>query len=345
MIELSSILFKPVIERDTSNVVGRIKNAYFSQGCHCIAYFVISSCKQGCDALLPLDDVLCFSDAVIVQNDANVRCANDIDFTPFSSGIIGMSVYTQNGILKGQICKVEFSKSGKVQKLCTDSEQFTPQNIACVGDVILLKTAKQGKPKKPMIPRPENETTVFALKADSAQTADSAKISHSVSKPDFASNESAQISYSDQKEPVRIAENKINTAESTVAPSTSIPSNTMPSVISNTSASKIKSNAQFTPVQVTAAPMAKRPSDNSPLFSSNALKLLDAPETDDDSHTPSRIISDYSFLLGRTLSSDLLSFNGTTIAKAGTQIDDTLVDTARLYGKLVDLVLISKKPE
>ena len=109
MVELSSLLFKPVIERDTSNVVGRIKNAYFSQGCTTIAYCVVSSCKQGCDALLPIADVLCFSDAIVVQNDANVRCIDDVDFTLFSNGIIGMEVYTQNGILKGKIQKVEFT--------------------------------------------------------------------------------------------------------------------------------------------------------------------------------------------------------------------------------------------
>ena len=164
MVELSSLLFKPVIERDTSNVVGRIKNAYFSQGCTTIAYFVVSSCKQGCDALLPIADVLCFSDAIVVQNDANVRCIDDVDFTLFSNGIIGMEVYTQNGILKGKIQKVEFAKGGKVSKLCTENEQFTPQNVACVGDVILLKSTKQGKAKKAVIPRPEKETTVLALK-------------------------------------------------------------------------------------------------------------------------------------------------------------------------------------
>lgn len=157
MVELSSLLFKPVIERDTSNVVGRIKNAYFSQDCTTIAYFVVSSCKQGCDALLPIADVLCFSDAIVVQNDANVRCIDDVDFTLFSNGIIGMEVYTQNGILKGKIQKVEFAKGGKVSKLYTENEQFTPQNVACVGDVILLKSTKQGKAKKRLYPAPKKK--------------------------------------------------------------------------------------------------------------------------------------------------------------------------------------------
>lgn len=297
MVELSSLLFKPVIERDTSNVVGRIKNAYFSQGCTTIAYFVVSSCKQGSDALLPIADVLCFSDAIVVQNDANVRCIDDVDFTLFSNGIIGMEVYTQNGILKGKIQKVEFAKGGKVSKLCTENEQFTPQNVACVGDVILLKSTKQGKAKKAVIPRPEKETTVLALKE----------------------NKKKQITdLSDESVPLLQ-----NETEKTVSCSSQV-------------------DVDFAPIRLANAPMAIKTTADSPYFSSNALKMLDAPSTEEDGRTPARIISDYSFLLGRVLSCNLTSYTGAIIAKEGTIVDDALVEKSRRYGKLVDLVLISK---
>lgn len=297
MVELSSLLFKPVIERDTSNVVGRIKNAYFSQGCTTIAYFVVSSCKQGCDALLPIADVLCFADAIVVQNDANVRCIDDVDFTLFSNGIIGMEVYTQNGILKGKIQKVEFAKGGKVSKLCTENEQFTPQNVACVGDVILLKSTKQGKAKKAVIPRPEKETTVLALKE----------------------NKKKQIAnLSDESVPLLQ-----NETEKTVSCSSQV-------------------DVDFAPIRLANAPMAIKATADSPYFSSNALKMLDAPSTEEDGRTPARIISDYSFLLGRVLAGNLTAYTGAIIAKEGTIVDDALVEKSRRYGKLVDLVLISK---
>lgn len=297
MVELSSLLFKPVIERDTSNVVGRIKNAYFSQGCTTIAYFVVSSCKQACDALLPIADGLCFSDAIVVQNDANVRCIDDVDFTLFSNGIIGMEVYTQNGILKGKIQKVEFAKGGKVSKLYTENEQFTPQNVACVGDVILLKSTKQGKAKKAVIPRPEKETTVLALKE----------------------NKKKQITdLSDESVPLLQ-----NETEKTVSCSSQV-------------------DVDFAPIRLANAPMAIKTTADSPYFSSNALKMLDAPSTEEDGRTPARIISDYSFLLGRVLSCNLTSYTGAIIAKEGTIVDDALVEKSRRYGKLVDLVLISK---
>lgn len=297
MIELSSLLFKPVIERDTSNVIGRIKNAYFSQGCTTIAYFVVSSCKQGCDALLPIADILCFADAIVVQNDANVRCIDDVDFTLFSNGIIGMEVYTQNGILKGKIQKVEFAKGGKVSKLCTENEQFTPQNVACVGDVILLKSAKQGKAKKAVIPRPEKETTVLALKENNEKQ---------------ITNLSA--------ENVSLLQDEAKKA------------------VSGTPQAEVG----FSPVQLANAPMAIKTTADSPYFSSNALKMLDAPSTEEDGRTPTRIISDYSFLLGRVLSCNLTAYTGVIIAKEGTIVDDALVEKSRRYGKLVDLVLMSK---
>lgn len=298
MVELSSLLFKPVIDRDTSNVVGRIKNAYFSQGCNSIAYFVISSDKCDCDSLLPIGDVLCFSDAIVIQNDSNVRCVNDVDFTLFSNGIIGMEVYTQNGILKGKIQQVEFSKSGKVTKLCTENEQFTPQNVACVGDVILLKTAKQKKAAKAAIPRPKTETKVFVLSTEKQS-------SHAESIP------------SD----VVSSENKGNFPD-------------------NENLTSISSD--FIPMQITSAPLATQTSPDSPYFSNNALKMLDAPSVEDDGRTPARIISDYSFLLGRMLSGNLTSYTGTILAQTGAIVNDDLVEKARLAGKLVDLVLLAK---
>ena len=208
-----------------------------------------------------------------------------------------MEVYTQNGILKGKIQKVEFAKGGKVSKLCTENEQFTPQNVACVGDVILLKSAKQGKAKKAVIPRPEKETTVLALKE----------------------NKKKQITdLSDESVPLLQ-----NETEKTVSCSSQV-------------------DVDFAPIRLANAPMAIKATADSPYFSSNALKMLDAPSTEEDGRTPARIISDYSFLLGRVLAGNLTAYTGAIIAKEGTIVDDALVEKSRRYGKLVDLVLISK---
>ena len=57
---------------------------------------------------------------------------------------------------------------------------------------------------------------------------------------------------------------------------------------------------------------------------------------------PTRIISDYNFLLGRTLTSALYAFTGSMIAPAGTIVTVDIVDKARLNGKLLELTYNSK---
>ena len=60
------------------------------------------------------------------------------------------------------------------------------------------------------------------------------------------------------------------------------------------------------------------------------------------SPVPARIISDYNFLLGRTLTSALYSFSGAMIAPAGAVVTVDIVDKARLAGKLLELTYNSK---
>lgn len=57
---------------------------------------------------------------------------------------------------------------------------------------------------------------------------------------------------------------------------------------------------------------------------------------------PPRIISDYNFLLGRTLTEDLFTYNGEPIAYSNTPITINVVERARLSGKLLELTLNSK---
>jgi sporulation protein YlmC with PRC-barrel domain len=60
------------------------------------------------------------------------------------------------------------------------------------------------------------------------------------------------------------------------------------------------------------------------------------------SPVPTRIISDYNFLLGRTLTSALYSFSGAMIAPVGAVVTVDIVDKARLAGKLLELTYNSK---
>lgn len=62
-----------------------------------------------------------------------------------------------------------------------------------------------------------------------------------------------------------------------------------------------------------------------------------------DYHVPARLISDYSFLLGRLIIADIFSYGGEPIVKRGETVTTDTVERARRYGKLAELTLNSKE--
>lgn len=58
--------------------------------------------------------------------------------------------------------------------------------------------------------------------------------------------------------------------------------------------------------------------------------------------TPHRIIADYNFLLGRTLTADISSYSGEKLASKGERVTVETVETVRRHGKLMELTLSSK---
>jgi sporulation protein YlmC with PRC-barrel domain len=61
--------------------------------------------------------------------------------------------------------------------------------------------------------------------------------------------------------------------------------------------------------------------------------------------TQQKIITDYTFLIGRTLSQTIQSFNGEIIAKEGSPITKDIIRKASLVGKLLELTRYSTKKE
>lgn len=93
----------------------------------------------------------------------------------------------------------------------------------------------------------------------------------------------------------------------------------------------------------------KQETEKEPVLSNGAFEMLlegsRAYSYNDDARTPTRVICDYEFLLGRTLGADLCTYTGELIAKQNSIVTDTVVDKARRAGKLVELTLNSIKPE
>ena len=93
----------------------------------------------------------------------------------------------------------------------------------------------------------------------------------------------------------------------------------------------------------------KSETEKEPVLSNGAFEMLldgsSAYSYDDDARTPTRVICDYEFLLGRTLGADLCTYTGELIAKQNSVVTDKIVEKARRAGKLVELTLNSIKPE
>ncbi len=316
MAQFSQLQNKPVLERDSSDIVGRIKNAYFSQGCKCIVYLVMNSCKNGEETLIPFDDVLSFKDAIVVQNSVNFKSAQDIDFTAFTAGIMDMPIYTQAGVLKGNVSEIEFSQSGKVSKICTETEQFSPSAILSAGNAIILKGApKTPKAKPAKIPRPSVETLAVIETDNLSAQNDIAKVN--IARDIFvgAQNDNSDCTGNDMPN-TQITETDAK------------PDYIMQNAILHT------------------APPAVFVSGNSPLFTKDAFDAIVGEESEyEDTHTPTRVICDYEFLLGRVLGQDLYTYANVPIAKKGDIVTDELVSKARIAGKLVELTLNSIKQE
>lgn len=318
---LQSQIAKPVLSLDGAKIVGRIKNVYLSENFSNIAYFGIEDVSMQKEQTLPFEDVLDFADVAVVQNTARLQDISDVDFTSLCQVRIGMPCYTQNGILKGFVEKAAFSASGKISCFATQTDKFSPSGIQSIGDVIVLKNGKTRKAKPQTMPRPKAQTAVTILQDENL--ADNKTDNLSAQNENFAENPD-------------LSQDKPN--------------------------NDLSSRYAFSPtIAVSSAPPAISISPDAPKFTKDAFEQIvgsqgiirsqenvtraDNNDAYTDAHTPARVISDYSFLLGRTLSQDLATFAGMPFAHKGDKITDTLVNLAMQHGKLVDLALYSVNKE
>lgn len=308
MLEISSILSKPVMSQDDASIIGSIKNVYFEYDCKKIAYFLLSIDNDG-DRLLPFESVTSFSDAVTVQNKTTLKYVADADITSLVTDICDMPVYTQNGDSKGSVQKVEFLPSGKVTKFIAQNFQFAPSSISKVGNVVVLKSApKQIKRKKQEIPRPQNDYPVYILD-------NPVKLS-----PEALQSSASSALLTDAKADENISK----------------------------SADAVKNVPTFTQnALLQDAPPSIMLSQDSrePMFTKDAFESLIGStyqtEEEEDCHTPTRIICNYDFLLDRILGADLYTYGGELIAKKGSKVTNDTLQQARRAGKLVELTINS----
>lgn len=312
MLEISSIISKPVLSQVDANVIGIIKDVYFEYDCKKIAYFLMQGNEDA--YLIPFNCVTSFSDAITVVDKTDFRHTSDVDVTDLVANIFDMPVYTQNGDLKGTLQKAEFTLSGKMTKFFAQDFQFAPSLIVKIGNVIVLKsTPKQFKRKKQEIPRPENDYPVYLLDA-SVQ-------------PSAANMQASSIADSESEQ----------TLSQTAIDSNGDHLGRMREVLVT---------SQNVLLQDAPHGIILSQDSREPMFTKDAFESLigqNYMSEEDDCHTPTRIICNYDFLLDRTLDTDLYTYGGEIIAKKGTKVTNEILQQARRAGKLVELTINSLK--
>lgn len=379
MAELFSDISKPVISRADSTICGVVKDVYFDAFCRKIVYFVIGDRPySSTDALrlLPYECVKDCKDAVMIEDNARI-CSMTSPPDGCVNTIIGKPVYTLSGHFKGNVVNVRYIGGGKVSRLFTDMTEFVPSSIAGVGDAILLKSLPKSA-SATRIPRPFREGKAEILRDDATEDREIAQTSESVEELSFPADKTATYSHERLKMTDSGAENDDEAYAQDAG--TAIDGNAADTVIGvgvadtaplvKISTAKRDSNGKDadqsaavsadvhrysllpTEAGVTASPAVRvlpaiALNSGEPAFTQDALNmLLDGSipaATEADAHTPTRIICDYDFLLGRTLGADLNAYNGRPIAPKGSEVTPAIVEMARHAGKLVELTLNSIK--
>ena len=338
MSQLSALIGKSVLNVTTSCIIGKVTDVYFDEYLKNAVYFCIETSPDKSLYLIEYAEAQSILDAVVIADDVKFLSPLDLDFTALLSNVMGMPVYTPSGVSKGKISDIVITSSGKVIRLQTPTNEFTPSSILSIGNVILQRGASRSKARKVTIPRPKEEYPVYILN-------DTKKVLE-IEKSILAGN--AQI-------PTAITAPSAHNTASTTA--TAIPSVlNVAATQTDMPVSHAKENTDI-PIKETAitktAPVTVTKihtlSKKEPVLSNGAFEvLLDGSKAysyDEDARTPTRVICDYEFLLGRTLGADLTTYTGELIAKQNSVVTDTTVEKARKAGKLVELTLNSIKPQ
>lgn len=340
--KLSDILLSDVVCKSDGSLVGKVGNVYFDENCKKIVYFDITCADT--ERLLPFSASAALADAVVTEDTLALLAHGDVDTTPLLPSPLGKKVYTGSGKFRGEITDVIFSSKGKVNSLNADGVSYSPSSFRAFGDVWLLKDSANGR-KTPKVPFPQAKTDYKVTVLGEAEK-EEVGIETDANKVVGTYRESAPSS-------VPVSSTASVSSPAPVSSQAPARSPVATPVKARDDAATSEASAA-TPVTVTvvtpattengAAPLDVRAAENE---QEKHVYLRDAesgPEVvfGEEGFTPYRVIADYNFLLGRSLTDDIFSYSGEKLASRGARVTVDLVETARRHGKLMELTLSSK---
>ena len=359
MSQLSALIGKSVLNVTTSCIIGKVTDVYFDEYLKNAVYFCIEASDDKSEYLLEYAEAQSIVDAVVIADDVKFLSPLDLDLTTLHSRVLSMPVYTPSGISKGKLTDIVVTLSGKVIRLTTATNEFTPSSILSIGNVIIQKGASKSKARKVTIPRPKEDYPVYILN-DTKKVLEIEKsiLAGKAQIPSIATarTETTANVHSSSDAPVATVASAIKSTDAPEAPSVpsvlTVPTTqTQSSVATPEAPTTVTSATKSATVPVAPVKVAKihTLAKKEPVLSNGAFEMLldgsNAYSYDEDARTPTRVICDYEFLLGRTLGADLTTYTGELIAKQNSVVTDATVEKARKAGKLVELTLNSVKPQ
>ena len=304
MYNTQGFIGRRVLCLENSSIIGEVKSVLFCADGKQAFYLALS--RDSGATLLPFDKIESAKDAIVINSEAMLSYDYDVDMTALCT-LDGKEIYSQTGEQKGTVENVELFANGKTSKILAGDTGYSPSAFQTFGGVLLLKAAKK-RVSKPRIPRDKTDRKVEILAGaptgEQMQAEEQPQFNSSTSDVGTATSE-LQVEKDDNLKQSHLA------------------------------------NFQIEPAEVKPPAFIEQ---GSPLFSQDALEKIVGKEVvfeDGDEKTPARIITDYDFLLGRTLLRDLFTYANTLIARAGTIVSKELVETSARHGKLVELTLNS----
>lgn len=338
--KLTDILYKKALTKCDGNIVGEIVDVCINKNMGQLAYFVIENMQKNIKYVVDYTYLLCIKDVAVFDSFLPFEEMDSIDKDSLICDIYQKQVFSCAGDYKGVVEDIDFTSNKKVARFVTNICTFSMQSILAVGDCIVTKATIQQKRK---IPSPVKNYPVKMLATATSLVDDNKSGEPIEGIAHDKSIQNAVVLQGIDKENIGVENTDINHLPRDVS---AISQNDSPLAVSLLPNSKLDDALYGNTIEDVASLLsAKAPisiSPKEPLISQNAFEKMGINAlTIDDEHTPNRVICNCDFLIGRTLSCDLCTYNNTPIAMKGEKIDHHILSLARKYGKLVELTLIS----
>ena len=346
MRKASDFLSKPVVSLKEGKDEGIIKNIGFSSGLKSAEWLLLydqndADCEE--KALKLSDAHILGEHAVMIKSGQSVMPA--VSAPAVDNNPINCRVYTAKGTLLGVVSDVMMTDANAVTGIIYDNDKVLPIGGVLSGSRDVIVTAGEDEDVT------AEATDVPERKVPAPRPAD-VKRKVKVLRPDDETKKPAPVKKKAKKpapdgiKPVDAGKIVLTAALPELGVAVPIAKVSQHPPVTEQPAPEQPVTIQAVSETVSEEPAPEQPSVEQPSVEPQPLLVYDTGgnieiwplELD---HIPERIIASYGFLLGRRVGKNICNSAREIVIKADTVVSPNTVETARKYGRLVDLTKLS----